>query len=109
MATIGSYTKQPAEVVDYDIDFSEYLPVDDFIASAGNPAVPVSASIVATSLTETPALLGIESAYVINGGKTLKQWVTGGTHGVKYKVTVRITSTGGRVKEVEFVVRVKDQ
>lgn len=109
MATIGTFTKQPAEVVDYDIDFQEYLPEDDYIASSGSPAVPTSATVFATSSTETPALLNIESSYVIDGGKTLKQWITGGTSGVKYKVTVRITSTGGRVKEVEFVVKCKDQ
>ena len=108
MASLGLQRKQPSEVMDYDIDFSEYLPEGDELASAGNPPTPTGCDAFVSSATETSSTLVIDNVYVIDSGKTLKVWVSGGTNGVTYKVTLRATTAGGRVKEVEFKVKVKD-
>lgn len=100
---LGRFIKQPAETLDYDIDFSEFLNDGDTLTSTGNPAVPMPLSV-----TVAPTGLTIGGTYVLNG-TTIKQWLSGGTDGTKYKVTLTATSNAGRVKQVEFYVRVKDE
>ena len=100
---LASFTKQPADNLDYDIDFSQFLTDGDVLASVGNPAVPnpLSVAISPAGLTQGPT-------FVTENGLTIKQWLSGGTSGVRYKITLTATSNGGRVKQVEFVIRVKD-
>ena len=93
MAIIGTMVKQPAEVLDYDIDFSSWLP-NDFIVSA--------------TVTATPATnLAIDSFGVFDQ-TWVKIWLSGGADGVKYKVEVTATTDDGRVKQAEFYVSVKE-
>lgn len=108
MGLLGTYQKQPAEVVDYDVDYSDYLPVSDLIDTEADGYTPRSATVLISSTTEAVPALERGVIKVIDSGKTLKVWLFGGTDGGIYKVTVRITSIGGRVKEVEFKVRVRD-
>lgn len=100
---LGRFIKQPAETLDYDIDFSEFLADGDVLVTTGDPAVPSPLDVV---VTPTGLTLG---PTVVLGGVRVKQWVSGGTNGVSYKVTMTMTSNAGRVKQVEFVVRVKDE
>lgn len=101
---LGKFKKQPVEVLDYDVDFSEYLSDGDTLLSTGNPAIPDPYNIT----VDKPELV-VESAFVINNDKTIKVWVTGGVNGVKYKITITATTNAGRVKQVEFVIQVKDE
>lgn len=101
---LGKFKKQPAEVLDYDVDFTEYLADGDTLLSSGNPPIPSPYNI-----TVDGTGLVVESAFVINNGKTIKVWLTGGTNGVKYKITITATTNAGRVKQVEFVIQVKDE
>lgn len=100
---LASFTKQPAENLDYDIDFSAFLSDGDVLASTGNPAVPAPLDV-----TVTPTGLTLGPTFVTDAGRTIKQWLSGGTSGTRYKITLTATSNGGRVKQVEFAVRVKD-
>lgn len=100
---LGTFYKQPAESLDYDIDFTDFLSDGDTLVSTGNPPVPSPLSVVVS-----PSGLTLGPTVVINNGKTIKQWLSGGTDGTKYKITLTATSNAGRVKQVEFVVRVKD-
>lgn len=94
---LGKYIQQPAEVLDYDFDFSDWLPTQDKIASA-------AASV--TSGPDTALVLG--ATLVDSTGKIVKQWVSGGTNGATYEVQVTATTLGGRVKEAEFQIRIKE-
>ena len=87
------YNKQPADVIDIDIACSDWLPSTDSIASA----VSTSVAGITRGLSE-----------IDNVQKIVKQWISGGTTGNTYKVTVTITSTQGRVKEADFNVKVKE-
>lgn len=100
---LGRFYKQPAETLDFDIDFSEFLSDGDSLVTTGNPPVPSPLSVV---VDQDGLTLG--PTYVL-AGNTIKQWLSGGTDGVKYKITLTATSNAGRVKQVEFVVRVKDE
>lgn len=100
---LGTFDKQPAETLDYDIDFTQILDDADLLASAGDPAVPLPLSV-----TVTPAGLTLGPTFVIGGGKVIKQWLSGGNNRQRYKITLTVTSNAGRVKQVEFEVRVRD-
>ncbi len=96
---LATYEKQPAEYKDYDIDYSQWLtPADDVINA-------VTATV--TSTTEaTPTLVVdlIQSTVYI-----AKLWVEGGTAGTKYKITVLMTTDGGRIDESELIFNIKDR
>jgi len=100
---LGRFPKQPAEVLDYDIDFSEFLADGDTLTSVGDPPVPSPLDVVVS-----PSGLTLGPTVVV-GNKIIKQWLSGGADGVTYKITVTATSNAGRVKQVEFYVRVKDE
>lgn len=100
---LGTFYKQPAETLDFDIDFAQFLADGDTLVSAGDPPVPSPLNVVVT-----PAGLTVGGTYVVDNGTTIKQWLSGGTNGARYKISITATSNAGRVKQVEFVVRVKD-
>ncbi len=92
MPILETFKKQPADVQDYDIDFSEWL--------AGFSDSPASHAVeVETGIT----LDNHELA-----GSIVKVWLSGGVDGNTYKVTVRLTTVGGRTYEVEIRVKVKE-
>jgi hypothetical protein len=100
---LGTFDKQPADTLDYDIDFTQILDDGDLLATTGNPPVPLPLNV-----TSTPAGLTLGPTFVINDGKTIKQWLSGGNNRQRYKITLTATTNSGRVKQVEFEVRVKD-
>lgn len=96
---LAKYEKQPAEVKDYDIDYSEWLgPVADEVASVAT---------VVTSDSEAVPTLVVDSTE--QSTTVVKLWISGGTTGTRYKVTVRMTTAGGRLDESELVFTVKDR
>ena len=89
---MDSYTKQPTERLDYDIDFTDWLPAGDAITN--------------TTVTSTPAGLTIyltDTATVIP-----KVWVAGGVDKKTYILSVTAETNQSRTKEVNFKVKVKD-
>jgi hypothetical protein len=96
---LAKYEKQPAEVKDYDIDYSEWLiPAEDTISSI---------TTAVTSETEVAPTLEVD--YTQNTITVAKLWVSGGTVATQYKITVVMTSVGGRIDESELVFNVKDR
>lgn len=102
-------TKQPRDVIDYDISFREYFekyPGDEISVIElsqrnlieGNPS----------QLTFGP---GSRPPYELPGTKpqNVKVWIGGGDTGVDYVVSLLMTSTNGRVKEFDFRIKVRDQ
>ena len=90
---IATFTKAPAENLDYDIDFSQWLPDGDVITSVDATVSPIG-ELTVTSSQITDQLV--------------KVWTAGGVDGSSYTVTVAVGTSGGRVKEVCFKIRVKD-
>jgi hypothetical protein len=89
---IGNFSKQPVEVKDFDIDYSEWLTTGDNVESA-------TVVVATTGLT-------VNSVFVNN--PRIKIWVAGGTDGTQYKLTVTMTTADGRVKQDEFKIKVKE-
>lgn len=89
---LGSFTKQPAEVVDYDLDYTDWLTAGDNVVS----------SVI------TVDIVGLTIVSVLINDPRVKIWVSGGTDKVTYKLTVTTTTDEGRVKQDEFKIKVKD-
>jgi uncharacterized protein with NRDE domain len=92
--SVERFTKQPAETLDYDFSFTEWL--------ASKPG----RSIVSHTVTADP---GITITHERNAA-VVKVYVAGGTSGQRYKVTVRVTTDGTTplVKELEAFIAVRE-
>lgn len=98
---LGCMIKEPADQIDYDIDFSRWLPSDDTILTAVGVVTP------AYDAVSNPNGVTVVSTQI--SGSTVKVWVNGGVDGITYKISVTVSTSGGRIKEVDFQVRVKDE
>lgn len=94
MSILGRYTKQPAEVESYTIDYSDDLIDGDTI----------SATTVVVSGNDAALLMQGKSA----DSTSLRIWLSGGTDRERYKVTATVTTSDGRVLQDEFLISVKD-
>jgi len=89
MADIKRWTKDPDSQKDYLWDWATWLD-GDTIASA---AFTVEAGLTKASETSTPT--------------TATVWLTGGTIGVEYEVTCRVTTAAGRVDDRTAIIYVE--
>ena len=94
MALLGSFTKQPREVLDCDFDYTTVL--TGRTDTINNKTVEVSPT----------AELSVVSS-VIYGNK-IKVVVSGGNNNATYKLTMLATSTAGLVYEDEVNVLVQE-
>lgn len=99
MTILATFIKQPAETLDYDVDYSAWL-TNDTLFSLPAPVI--------TSTTEASPTLAVDSSAIMQGAMGVKVVLEGGTAGVKYKVTVTPTTVAGLIKQAEFYVSVKD-
>lgn len=83
--------KNPDDTLDYDIDFSKWLPQGDEIISVSNE---VEGSVVIDSFTNTASVV--------------KLWISGGTLGETARVSTTVVTSGGRTKEYCFRLRLRD-
>lgn len=90
--SLGTFLKQPVERMDYDVDFTEWLTAGDNVDTC--------------DVTSSDPALVIDE--VTLNDPRVKVWLTGGTSGKKYKVSLTATTADGRIKQVEFSVSVKD-
>jgi hypothetical protein len=92
MAVLGRFVKQPSEVLDYDVDFTDWFD--------GRTDTPSSHVVIAET--------GITVVGSSRTSNVVKVILSGGVAGTKYKVTVRLTTNTFLVKEAEFVVSIKE-
>ena len=96
MSVLAKFEKQPADVQDYDIDFSDWL-----------------AGMSDTAMSQVSTISGPDAAATLTPSASLvddyvKVWVTGGTTGKTYRVTTTMTTAAGRVKQAEIDIKVKE-
>ncbi|CAB4197157.1 hypothetical protein UFOVP1304_31 [uncultured Caudovirales phage] len=92
MGVLGKFSKQPIEVQDYDIDFNDYL---------------TSQSDTATSFVVS-AETGVTIASSSLAAGVVKVFVSGGVDGSQYKISATVTTTGGRIKQADILIKVKE-
>ena len=98
---LGIMPKQPADVLDYDVDFSTWLPQADTVTTANAVVSPAYDAVTNPN--------GLQVTAVQIQSPDVKVWTSGGVNGITYKVTVSASTAGGRTKEVDFQIRVKDE
>jgi hypothetical protein len=91
MPILSKYTQQPAEVIDYAVDFGPWVR-------------DRNDNVVAFEALADPGL-DIEAS---RQDDVVRVVASGGSSGTRYKVTVRASTAGGLVREVEFLVTVKE-
>lgn len=89
---LGVAKKQPGDTLDYDVDFERWIPEGDSL-------------VVSSAVADDPGII-IGDVEVIP--PLVKVWLSAGISGRTYKITVTTTTAQGRIKEVDFLVRVND-
>ena len=89
--TVKVYLKDPAAVLDYQIDWSSWLGVDTITSSSWTASTGLT--VDSDSNTTTTATV----------------WVSGGTAGTTYQLTNRITTAGGRTDERTISLSCQDR
>ena len=98
---LGTFVKQPADELDYDLDFTEWL-------ADADPADTLQAAESALISNHTPATLVLGPTIIFGDDKQVKIWVSAGADGELGKVATTITTTNGRTKQVDWRVRVRE-
>lgn len=93
MAIIGTFIQQPADRLDYDVSYDPFLVPEDFVVA---------------STVQVDGDLLILQPIIIEDGRAVKIWVSGGTSNTTYKATITTTTDLGRVKQDEIRFRIKD-
>lgn len=105
---MASKKKQPNDVLDYDVDLTDWFKdyTEDSVAE-------VSASIVSQTEAVPTLVLGPSphSATSIMGSPSarFKVWLGGGTDNTDYTVILLVTTTYSRKVEVELKIKVRDK
>lgn len=85
-------SKDPDEILDYDIDWSERL-VDDTIVTSTWTVDDVTLSVVTDTLSS----------------QATKVWLSGGTVGLQYILTNQIVTAAGRTMEESVRLKIKSR
>lgn len=92
MTILGRFQKQPADVLDYDFDYSDWL--ED------------RADTISTFSITADAGITVGASAHVSG--VVKVFLSGGTDGSSYKITCTVVTTGARTKQAEIVVKIKE-
>ena len=87
-------TKDPNAVLDYEVDYTDWL------AAAGDTLVAVTAAAVDIT---------VNTAAIAPGGKKIVLWLSGGVLSKTASVTVRITTAGGRIDDRTIYFKIKQR
>jgi hypothetical protein len=89
---LGTVTQQPTERLSYTIDYAEALTDGDNVQTA--------------FAVVSPAGLTVDNVSPID--PRVRFWVTGGTAGTTYKVTITTDTADGRVFQDEVIFKIKE-
>lgn len=98
MAILGKFVKQPLEILDYEFDFVAWL---------ADRADNIN-SFTVTAAPETVGASDLTLSNKTTSAGVVRYFAAGGANGVRYKVTCTIVTTGGRTKEAEMLVSIKE-
>lgn len=88
---LGTFDKDPNAVLDYTMDWKDWLGEDAILTSTW--IVPV----------------GISNAGVTFSSSTATIWLSGGVAGVSYSIYNQITTVGGRTEKRTFKINAVDR
>lgn len=97
---LGRFVKQPAEREAYAIEYEDDLARGDTIA----PAPQIGVALQGSGTDTAP--LSIDAVDVASTRVTV--WISGGTVGLVYKISVTTGTVAGRILQDEFILKIKD-
>lgn len=89
------FTKDPQALLDYKLDWSQWLPTNDVITAS-------TFTVVAAGTN--PVTIDDQSFT----GTTATVWLAGGVAGSRYRVTNHITTAGGREDDRSLTITCKE-
>lgn len=89
-----SFTKDPDEVLDYEIDWTKWLSGDDTIS---------------TSSWTVPSGITKDSDSITDDTKSTKIWLSGGTDGTDYDLLNEIVTANGRTAQRTITIGVRSR
>ena len=98
MAFLLTRKQQPAERLDYDIWYAN--------DPDGSEDWLINGDTIVSVIVSAPTGLNVEHLFF---NDRVKLWVSEGTSGETYKVTVTVTTVEGRIKQSELRFRIKDE
>lgn len=94
MTDLGKFFKTPAERKRYSVDYADWLDTDEEVSSA--------------EFTVTPSgELEIDAYSISDSGGELIFFANAGEDQAEYVVTVKVTTSGGQVKEDQILFEVQ--
>lgn len=105
---MASKKKQPNDVLDYDVDLTDWFRdyTEDGVASISYSVISQTES--SPTLVVGPAPHGA-TAIIGSPSTRFKVWLGGGTNNVDYTVVLLVTTSYSRKKEVELKIKVRDK
>ncbi|MBK5942710.1 hypothetical protein [Halorhodospira halophila] len=92
-----TFTKQPSDVLDYDVDLRPWLAE----TSDGIQQVHVDIS------PDESGGLQLQSKAVYD--EYVKLWLEGGKDRTTYNISVTVDTSAGRIKQIDFRMRVRER
>ena len=89
---LATINKQPVERFSYTVSYEEALTIGDNVESA--------------TATVSPTGLTVDNVGVYD--PRVKLWVSGGTAGTSYKVSLTVNTADGRTFQDELIFRIKE-
>jgi hypothetical protein len=109
-----TFTKQPGETLGYDIDFRswfEQIPSDDIENATCVVSSATSGDVSDLTIKEVVRMTDDDQAAIGLPGiqsHRVKVWLSDGIDGVTYKLTLTIETEDGRIKEIDFKMKIKE-
>lgn len=98
---LGTFRKQPADVLDYDIDFTDWLAAAD-----PDDTLQTVSSNVSDITYGSDFVLGAST--IFDSGRQVKVWTSQGNNRDVVKITTLVTTVNGRTKEVDWRLRIRE-
>lgn len=98
------YTKDPDAKKDYGWDWSPFLGTDTI--SQSDWLINDMSLVDWAAQNPTPSFVAYDAS---NTTTTTTVWLRGGDSGLIYSVTNRITTTAGRIEDLTFRMRIRNQ
>jgi len=106
-----TFTKQPWELFDYDIELEDYFDErddQDYLVDIAATSVPPFGALPEIELGPDPLP---DTQFLPGRGGLLRRgkvWIGGGLDKIDYIITCKITTFLGRQEELEFKIRVRE-
>lgn len=103
MGSNNIFEKRTTDVLDFKFDYANTT------NGGTDPDFLESGETIATHSITPETGITVDSDGITDAGTTVTVWLSGGANGRDYSISCEITTSGGRTKTDEIIVRVRDR